>query len=96
MKQKLKSIIVGVSFSVVAGFVYLGIFRESSSAFYPLAALVFFGGPLIAGILAARDPNKMRNFFVASGAVFGTAIVLFIITYAVVPQFERVSVVLPE
>jgi hypothetical protein len=93
-----KSIIFGMLFSVIAGMVYILLLHEPGSLFYPFAALVFFGGPLIAGTAgAARSrEHKYRAFFISGGTVFGAALVLFFIAYAVLPQFDRTSVQLPE
>ena len=92
------SIIFGTLFSVIAGIVYIIPLHEPGPMFYPFAALVFLGGPLIAGTTgAARSPgHKYRAFLISGCAVFGAAFVLFFITYAVLPHFDRTSVQLPE
>ena len=91
-------IISGTLFSVIAGMAYIILLHEPGPAFYPFAALVFAGGPLIAGMTsAARSPeDKTRAFLVPCCAVFATALFLFFITYAVLPHFDRTSVLLPE
>jgi hypothetical protein len=92
------SIISGTLFSVIAGMVYLILLHNPGPLFYPFAALAFLGGPLIAGTTGA-DPSrehKYRAFFISGCAVFGAVLVLFFITYAVLPQFNRTSVQLPE
>jgi hypothetical protein len=91
------SIISGTLFSVIAGMVYMIPLHEPGSLFYPFAALVFLGGPLIAGTTgAARSPgHKYRAFLISGCAVFGAALVLFFIIYAVLPHFDRTSVQLP-
>ena len=65
--------------------------------FYGFAALVFLGCPLIAGTIAISKTQRYgpRRFFASSGLVFGVTLLLFIITYAVLPQFERANVQLP-
>ncbi len=91
-------VIFGALFSGIAGMVYILMFHEPGSLFYPFAALVFFGGPLIAGTAGAprSREHKSRAFFISGGTVFAAAIVLFFITYAVLPHFDRTSVLLPE
>jgi hypothetical protein len=91
-------IIFGTLFSIIAGMVYILLLHEPGPVFYPFAALVFFGGPLIAGTAgAARSrEHKYRAFLISGGTVFIAALVLFFITYAVLPQFDRTSVELPE
>jgi len=91
-------IISGTLFSVITGMVYIILLHEPGPVFYPFAALVFAGGPLIAGMTAAaRSPeDKFRAFLLSGCAVFAVAIPLFFITYAVLPHFDRTSVLLPE
>jgi hypothetical protein len=92
------SILFGTLFSVIAGMVYLIPLHEPGPLFYPFAALVFVGGPLIAGMTGAvkSREHKNRAFLISGGAVFAAALVLFFITYAVLPTFDRTSVQLPE
>ena len=91
-------IIFGTLFSGIAGMVYMFLLHEPGPLFYPFAALVFFGGPLIAGMTGAHQSpaNKYRAFLISGGAVFGAALVLFFISYAILPHFDRTSVLLPE
>jgi len=91
-------IISGTLFSLIAGMMYIFLLHEPGSLFYPFAALVFLGGPLIAGTTAAaRSPGyKYQAFLISGCAVFIAALVLFFITYAVLPHFDRTSVLLPE
>jgi hypothetical protein len=97
MHPSATSISFGALFSTAAGFVYLVLLHEPGWLFYPFAALVFFGGPLIAGLTgAARSPGQScRAWLPAAGTVFGAMLILFFITYAVLPQFDRTSVLLP-
>lgn len=90
-------LIVGVLLSGAAFLVYVAILHEPGSAFYAFAGLVFLGFPLLAGIVAISraQKSKPRRFFVGSGLVFGTTILLFIVTYVVLPMFDRASVQLP-
>jgi hypothetical protein len=92
-----KSIVSGTLFSVIAGMVYLLLLHEPGSLFYPFAALVFLGGPLIAGTTGAArsQPHNYRVFLIYGGAVFGVGLILFFLTYAVLPQFDRTNVQLP-
>ena len=93
----IKSIFFGTLFSGISGTVYLIRLHEPGPLFYPFAALVFLGGPVIAGATSAAEPSghKYRAFLIAGGAVFAAALVVFFITYAVLPQFDRTSVQLP-
>jgi hypothetical protein len=91
-------ILYGTLVSVIAGMVYIVLLHEPGSLFYPFAALVFLGGPLIAGMTAAAlsREHTFRAFLIPGCAVFGAALVLFFIAYAVLPHFDRMSVLLPE
>ena len=90
-------ITVGALLSAVAYFVYIAVLHEPGSLFYGFAALVFLACPLIAGIIAISKTRnfKPRRFFACSGLVFGFTLLLFIVTYAVLPQFDRSNVQLP-
>jgi hypothetical protein len=91
-------IVSGTLFSGIAGMVYSISLHEPGPLFYPFAALVFLGGPLIAGTTgAARSPgHRYRAFLLSGSVVFGAALVFFFMSYAVLPQFDRTSVHLPE
>ena len=91
-------ILFGTLFSITAGMVYIILLREPGPLFYPFAALAFIGGPLIAGITgsAGSPVSNYRAFLISGGAVFAAALVLFFMSYAVLPQFDRTSVHLPE
>ncbi len=91
-------IIYGTLFSVIAGMGYIFLLHEPGPLFYPFAAMVFFGGPLIGGTTGAHlsFANKYRAFLFSACAVFVAALVLFFITYAILPHFDRTSVHLPE
>jgi hypothetical protein len=88
---------VGIIVSLAAGLVYVVLLREPGSAFYGFAGLAFLGGPLIGGIIAARNTQerKRKAFLSAGGMVFAFACGLFVITYVVVPKFDRASIQLP-
>ena len=90
-------IIVGALLSAVSYLVYIVVLHEPGSLFYGFAALVLFVCPLIAGIIAisGTQKHKPRRFFAYGGLVFGITLLLFIVTYAVLPQFDRASVQLP-
>jgi hypothetical protein len=92
------SILFGTLFSVTAGMVYIILLHEPGPMFYPSAALAFLGGPLIAGTIAATlsSGHKYRAFLISGCAVFGATLVLFFITYAVIPHIDRTSMQLPE
>jgi hypothetical protein len=93
-----KGIIFGTLFSVIAGMVYIVLLHEPGPEFYPFAALAFLGCSFIAGTIGAVQSreHKDRAFFFSACAVFGAVLVLFFIVYAVLPQFDRTSVQLPE
>src|SRR3954464_12442369 len=87
-------IIVGALLSVLSYFVYIAVLHEPGALFYGFAALVFFGCPLVAGIIAVSkiQRNRPKRFFGCGGLVFGITLLLFIVTYAVLPQFDRANV----
>jgi len=91
-------IIFGTLFSVIAGMAYIVLLHEPGPLFYPIAVLVFLTGPLIAGTTgAARTPgDRYRAFLISACAVFAAALLLFFMSYAVLPHFDRTSVQLPE
>lgn len=90
-------ILVGLLFSVLAGFVYLQILGAPSSQFYIFAALAFFVGPMIAGIVDAlrSPPHQVGIFLMSSGITFLCVFILFILTYAVLIRFFTTTVALP-
>jgi hypothetical protein len=90
-------IIIGALISALSYFVYISVLREPGSAFYPFAAMVSFGCPLIAGLIAVtKTPtHKKRRFIACSSLIFGITLLLFVVTYVVYPQFVRASVQLP-
>lgn len=96
--SRAQGIVAGTLFSVAAGLGYIILLHEPGPAFYPFAALVFLGGPLIAGAVAAAGSREYscQAVLIAGGTVFAIAFVLFFITYAVLPHFDRTSVQLPE
>lgn len=89
--------IIGALVSAVVWLTYIVVVREPGSAFYSFAALAFLGGPLIAGIVTVlkTQKNRLKAFFVSSGAVFGVMFILFVVTYVVIPQYARTNVQLP-
>lgn len=94
----IKSIIIGTLFSVAAGMVYIALLHEPGPLFYPFAALAFLGGPLIAGMIGGLQlpGNRYRAYLIPGCAAFGLVLVLFFVTYAVLPHFDRTSVQLPS
>jgi hypothetical protein len=89
--------IIGIAASLVVGLVYISILHEPGEAFYPFAACVFIGGPILGGTVAAlTSEQKLKAFVASSGAILGVMLVCFFVTYAALPQFSRVSVQLPE
>ena len=90
-------IIIGALISALSYFVYISVLREPGSAFYPFAAMVFFGCPIIAGLIAVTKTQtyKKRRFIACSSLIFGITLLLFIVTYVVYPQFVRASVQMP-
>jgi len=93
-----RSILSGTLFSVLAGTVYLGALREPGQLFYPFAVLCFLCGPLIAAMTAAAwSYGHSRTAFLIAGITgFAIVLALFFIVYAVMPQFDRTSIVLPD
>jgi hypothetical protein len=91
-------IVIGALLSAVSYFVYFTVLHEPGSLFYWFAALVFLGCPLIAAIMAMSKTqhDKVKRFFAAGGPTFGITLLLFIVTYAVIPQFDRANVQLPS
>lgn len=94
----MQGIVAGTLFSVAAGTGYNILLHEPGPGFSPFAALVFLGGPFIAGAAAVAGSREhtCRVFLIPAGIVFAIAFVLFFITYAVQPHFDRTSVQLPE
>jgi hypothetical protein len=89
---------IGLLVSLASGLIYLLLLHEPGSAFYPFAALAFVAGPLVGGIASMRksQARRTRAFFASSAIVLGIVGLLFILTYMVLPDFERTSVQLPE
>jgi hypothetical protein len=75
------------------------VFHESSSAFYPFAALVLLGGSSIGGITAAlrtmTENKRKKALFVSSSIVFVILIILGFLSYVVVPVFSYQSTQIP-
>jgi len=90
-------IIIGALLSAASFLVYVAVLHEPGSLFYGFAALVFVVCPLIAGIIAISktQKHKSKRFLASSGFVFGITLLLFMVTYMVLPQFDRASVQLP-
>jgi hypothetical protein len=88
---------LGALLILASGAAYLLLLHHSGSLFYPFAALVFIAIPLIAAATAAVAAQSRRSqiFFSVSCALFGFAALLFVLTYAVWPEFQRTSVPLP-
>ncbi|HET6580800.1 MAG TPA: hypothetical protein VFG36_02865, partial [Methanoregula sp.] len=93
-----QGIIFGTLFCFIAGIVYIILLHEPGPMFYPFAVLFFLIGPLIAGMTGTSrsHDHKYRTFLISGGAVFAAALLLFFVTYAVLPHFDRTSVQLPE
>lgn len=87
-------IIIGALLSALSYFLYIAVLHEPGSLFYEFAALVFFGCPVIAGIIAISktQKHKPKRFIACSGLIFGITLLLFIVTYVVDPQFDRANV----
>lgn len=89
---------IGALVSIVFGLVYLVILHEPGSVFYLFAVLAFFGGPIIGGIVAAlkTQVHPLSAFFRSGSVILGMVCMLFVFTYAVLPQFARRNVQLPD
>jgi hypothetical protein len=90
-------VLVGAVTAIAVWLAYIIALGEPGSWFYPFAGLLFVGSPIIAGLVAARRARGGRGipFIVAGGAIFALAWILFLGTYAILPQFARTSVRLP-
>lgn len=97
LADSIPGIIFGTLFSVFTGMVYILVLHEPGSLFYPFAAMFFLGGPLLAGTSGAvRSPaHRYRASLAAGFTVFCITLVLFFMSYAVLPQSDRTSVHLP-
>jgi len=101
MVSKIPPVWLGISIGILVsagfGLVYIVILHEPGPVFYLFAGPVFFGGPLVGGIDAAMktQTHRLKAFFRSASAVFGMVFVLFIFTYAVLPQYARTNVQLP-
>lgn len=89
---------IGVLLTLGFGTVYIVLLREPGFLFYPFAALIFIATPAIAATAAILRANtdKPRVFARVASAVLGLGALLFVLTYAVYPAFERTSVPLPQ
>lgn len=89
---------IGTFASIVFGLTYLVVLREPSSTFYLFVDLVFLGGSFIGGVVATWKTQKHRRkaFVISSLAIFGIALMLFVLAYLILPVFDRESVQLPE
>lgn len=87
----------GVLLCVVFGLVYIVLLGEPGWAFYPFAGLVFAAAPIIAGLVAAfrMQKNRPGAFLTSAATTWAMAFMLFLFTYAVLPQFARTNVRLP-
>jgi len=85
---------LGAVLLLATGAAYLAPLREPGAWFYAFAALVFVVSPLIGAVTAvlATRANRLRNFLAAGSALIGLAALLFVVAYAVYPEFERTSV----
>jgi hypothetical protein len=90
-------ITIGALVSILFGSVYIVVLHEPGSAFCLFAGLTFLGGSLIGGIVSAvkAQAQRQKAFLTASSVIFGMVSILFIFTYAVLPQFARTNVQLP-
>src|SRR3954469_11694694 len=97
MRSARLGILIGTLLSAAAYFLYIVVLHEPGALFYGFAALVFLGCPLVAGISAIAQAPRYRpqRLIANSSLVFGTTLLMFIATYAVLPQFARANVQLP-
>lgn len=89
--------LAGLLTSCALGFVYIVLLREPPSAFYLFAAPALLGGPLLAGLVAARRTRRrrLRAALAASGAALGGVWALFILIYALAIRLETRRVAIP-
>ena len=88
----------GTLFSGIVGMVYLILLDEPGRCFtrlLPWHSWAVRSWPETLGAVQSRE-HKYRAFFISGCVVFSAVLVLFFITYAVLPQFDRTSVLLPE
>lgn len=79
-----RGIVLGLATSLLFGLIYLSVFRRDESVFYWFALPYFLAGPLAAGIFTARAAHdKVKASLTSAGAVFGTTLLLFVLTYAI-------------
>lgn len=78
---------VGIGFvtCLVSLLVYLTIFQGSGTLFYWFALFFFIIGPLVAGFttMSRLTDNKIRGFGISVILVLGTALIFFILVYAI-------------
>ncbi len=76
---------------------YFVIFGAAGSFFYGFAILCFLVGPVVGGIVAARDTEsgRMIAFCISGGIVFGLSLIMFLLGYVVVPLFFITTINLP-
>ena len=90
-------IFLGLLFSIISGLIYLQVLHTPSSLFYIFAVIVFFFGPIVAGIVDTiiNPAHPFRTFLVSSGVVFGSTFILFFLIYAILIRLFTTSVYLP-
>ena len=90
-------ILLGLSLSIVSGFIYLQVLHAPSSLFYVFAVLSFLLGPVVAGSIdtVISPSHKFRIFLASSGVVFGSIFVLFFLIYAILIRLFTTTVQLP-
>lgn len=98
MKLARSGKLIGTLLSAAFFLIYIVLLSEPGSLFYIFAALVFIGCPLLAGFIAISGmqiSSRPRRFLASGAIVFGLTLLMFITTYAVLPQFDRANVQLP-
>jgi hypothetical protein len=90
-------ILLGLSLSIILGFVYLRVLHAPGRLFYVFAVFSFFLGPVAAGIIDAviNPTRKFGTFLSSSGVVFGSVFVLVFLIYVILIRLFTSSVLLP-
>jgi hypothetical protein len=91
-------ILIGFATSITFGLIYMAVLHGDGSFFYWFALPYFLAGPLIAGTVTAgaTHKNRYKASLTSAGAVFGMAILIFVLTYALGIVLLITSVDLPS
>ena len=96
-------LVFGIAFGVLSSVIfdlwYIVVFHEGSSEFYLFAGLAFLVGPFLGGLLTAIGTRENRHKAIAlagsAAAVLVVVIILFGLSYVVLPLFSYARVQIP-